>query len=187
MQNWFYPFKSNDIFFLFSSILIFPRGENSYDHSLSNVVFIYYYSTAIVKRVISRVFEPIINQAVKELERKIGGDKTVDDDIETETDSKNIKVIRPWRLQKLFSVSTKNEIYSTRLHEKFQPKFIVPVFMKSASLSVKTSKIIFCPTKYFILSDRCPAEITKITMINVLQNWVLSYKKLQSIRQQSCS
>ena len=44
--------------------------------------------------------------------------------------------------------------------------------MKSASLSVETSKISFCPTKYFILSDKCLAEITKITMITI----ELSYK-----------
>ena len=57
------------------------------------------------------------------------------------------------------------------------------VLTKSASLSVRTSKISFCSTKYFILSDKCPAEITKITMMiyrTVLQNWVLSYTKLQS-------
>ena len=58
------------------------------------------------------------------------------------------------------------------------------VFRKSVSLSDKASKISFCLTKYFILSVKCPAEITKITIImyrTILQNWVLSCKKLQSV------
>ena len=35
----------------------------------------YDFSTAIVKRVISRVFEPIINHAVNDLERKTAGER----------------------------------------------------------------------------------------------------------------
>ena len=50
------------------------------------------FSTTIVKRVISRVFEPIINHSVNELERLTGEDK-IEDDEETGTESKMIKVI----------------------------------------------------------------------------------------------
>ena len=57
------------------------------------------------------------------------------------------------------------------------------VFMKSVSLSAKTGKISFCLTKYFILSDKCQAKITKIKIITyrtVLQYLGFSCKKLQS-------
>ena len=68
---------------------------------------------------------------------------------------------------------------------RFTIPLVLTVFTKSAGLSVKTSKISFCLTKYFILSDKCLTEITKnyngklVRLVfhrTDLQNWALSYK-----------
>ena len=66
------------------------------------------------------------------------------------------------------------------------------VFAKSAGLSDKTGKFSFRPAKIYSLSDNCPMNLSKeynilkTKMPSVLQIFILSCKRFQSVCQLSC-
>ena len=79
-------------------------------------------------------------------------------------------------------------IFKTALRSViYRRKFSYAIFTKSGGLPDKTGNFSFCPAKTFSLSDKCPMNFDKESVIlttkmpSVLQILILSCKRFQSV------